>query len=32
MEHILILTHDPDGTRDRFCNNLGFRSGFLRTA
>jgi catechol 2,3-dioxygenase-like lactoylglutathione lyase family enzyme len=27
MEHILILTHDPDGTRDWFCNNLGFRSG-----
>lgn len=28
MEHILILTHDPDGTRDWFCNNLGFRSGY----
>ena len=27
MEHILILTHDPEGTRDWFCNNLGFRSG-----
>lgn len=28
MEHILILTHDPDGTRDWFCENLGFRSGY----
>jgi catechol 2,3-dioxygenase-like lactoylglutathione lyase family enzyme len=28
MEHILILTHDPDGTRDWFCDNLGFRSGY----
>ena len=27
IEHILILTHDPEGTRDWFCNNLGFRSG-----
>jgi catechol 2,3-dioxygenase-like lactoylglutathione lyase family enzyme len=27
MEHILILTHDPEGTRDWFCENLGFRSG-----
>jgi catechol 2,3-dioxygenase-like lactoylglutathione lyase family enzyme len=27
MEHLLILTHDPEGTRDWFCNNLGFRSG-----
>jgi len=27
MEHVLILTHDPEGTRDWFCNNLGFRSG-----
>ena len=27
MEHILILTHDPDATRDWFCDNLGFRSG-----
>ena len=27
MEHILILTHDPEGTRDWFCKNLGFRSG-----
>jgi catechol 2,3-dioxygenase-like lactoylglutathione lyase family enzyme len=28
MEHILILTHDPDATRDWFCENLGFRSGY----
>jgi catechol 2,3-dioxygenase-like lactoylglutathione lyase family enzyme len=28
MEHILILTHDPDATRDWFCTNLGFRSGY----
>jgi catechol 2,3-dioxygenase-like lactoylglutathione lyase family enzyme len=28
MEHILILTHDPEGTRDWFCNNLGFRNGY----
>lgn len=28
MEHILILTHDPDGTRDWFCTNLGFRNGY----
>jgi catechol 2,3-dioxygenase-like lactoylglutathione lyase family enzyme len=27
LEHVLILTHDPDGTRDWFCDNLGFRSG-----
>jgi catechol 2,3-dioxygenase-like lactoylglutathione lyase family enzyme len=27
MEHILILTHDPEGTRDWFCSNLGFRNG-----
>jgi catechol 2,3-dioxygenase-like lactoylglutathione lyase family enzyme len=27
LEHLLILTHDPEGTRDWFCNNLGFRSG-----
>jgi catechol 2,3-dioxygenase-like lactoylglutathione lyase family enzyme len=27
MEHVLILTHDPEGTRDWFCNNLGFVSG-----
>ncbi len=23
MEHLLILTHDPEGTRDWFCHNLG---------
>jgi catechol 2,3-dioxygenase-like lactoylglutathione lyase family enzyme len=28
MEHILILTHDPEGTRDWFCDNLGFVSGY----
>lgn len=28
MEHILILTHDPEGTRDWFCDNLGFRNGY----
>jgi catechol 2,3-dioxygenase-like lactoylglutathione lyase family enzyme len=28
MEHILILTHDPEGTRDWFCENLGFKSGY----
>ncbi|MBU1359490.1 MAG: VOC family protein [Gammaproteobacteria bacterium] len=28
MEHILILTHDPDATRDWFVDNLGFRSGY----
>ncbi len=27
MEHLLILTHDPDATRDWFCDNLGFKSG-----
>jgi catechol 2,3-dioxygenase-like lactoylglutathione lyase family enzyme len=27
LEHVLILTHDPDGTRDWFCNNLGFEVG-----
>ena len=27
MEHILILTDDPEATRDWFCDNLGFRSG-----
>lgn len=27
MEHVLILTHDPDATRDWFCANLGFRDG-----
>ena len=28
LEHLLILTHDPEGTRDWFCDNLGFRNGF----
>lgn len=28
MEHILILTHDPEATRDWFCDNLGFRNGY----
>ena len=28
LEHVLILTHDPEGTRDWFCNNLGFTNGF----
>lgn len=28
LEHILILTHDPDATRDWFCDNLGFREGY----
>lgn len=27
LEHVLILTHDPEGTRDWFCDNLGFRNG-----
>ncbi len=27
LEHILILTHDPDSTRDWFCFNLGFTEG-----
>ena len=27
LEHLLILTHDPDATRDWFVENLGFRSG-----
>jgi catechol 2,3-dioxygenase-like lactoylglutathione lyase family enzyme len=27
MEHILILTPDPDGTRDWWCKILGFREG-----
>ena len=27
LEHILILTDDPEATRDWFCNNLGFRNG-----
>lgn len=28
LEHLLILTHDPEGTRDWFVNNLGFRNGY----
>ena len=28
MEHVLILTHDPEATRDWFCENLGFVSGY----
>ena len=28
LEDLLILTHDPDGTRDWFVNNLGFRDGY----
>jgi catechol 2,3-dioxygenase-like lactoylglutathione lyase family enzyme len=27
MEHLLILTPDPDGTRDWWCNVLGMREG-----
>lgn len=27
MEHILILTHDPPGTRDWWCRVLGLREG-----
>ena len=27
LEHILILTHDPEATRAWFCDNLGFTSG-----
>jgi catechol 2,3-dioxygenase-like lactoylglutathione lyase family enzyme len=27
LEHVLILTDDPDATRDWFVRNLGFRSG-----
>jgi catechol 2,3-dioxygenase-like lactoylglutathione lyase family enzyme len=27
LEHVLILTHDPDATRDWFCEKLGFVSG-----
>ena len=27
LEHVLILTHDSDATRDWFCANLGFRDG-----
>src|SRR5690606_35359296 len=28
LEHLLILTHDPEGTRDWFVQNLGFRNGY----
>lgn len=28
LEHVLILTHDPEGTRDWFCDNLGFTNGY----
>ena len=28
LEHLLILTDDPEGTRDWFVQNLGFRNGF----
>ena len=28
LEHVLVLTHDPEGTRDWFCENLGFRNGY----
>jgi catechol 2,3-dioxygenase-like lactoylglutathione lyase family enzyme len=28
LEHLLILTHDPEGTRDWFCDNLGFVNGY----
>jgi catechol 2,3-dioxygenase-like lactoylglutathione lyase family enzyme len=28
LEHLLILTDDPEGTRDWFCTNLGFRNGY----
>lgn len=28
LEHILILTHDPEATRDWFCDNLGFCNGY----
>ncbi len=27
LEHLLILTHDPEATRDWFVDNLGFRNG-----
>ena len=27
LEHVLILTDDPDATRDWFCDNLGFTAG-----
>ena len=28
LEHLLILTDDPEATRDWFVQNLGFRNGF----
>lgn len=28
LEHMLILTHDPDATRDWYCRNLGFEAGW----
>ena len=28
LEHLLILTHDPEATRDWFVENLGFRNGY----
>jgi len=28
LEHLLILTDDPEGTRDWFVENLGFRNGY----
>ena len=28
LEHVLILTHDPEATRDWFCDNLGFTNGY----
>ncbi|MFI4927518.1 MAG: VOC family protein [Burkholderiales bacterium] len=27
LEHLLILTHDPDATRNWYVRNLGFREG-----
>jgi len=27
LEHLLILTHDPEATRDWYVRNLGFREG-----
>jgi len=27
LEHLLILTHDPDATRDWYVRKLGFREG-----
>lgn len=28
LEHVLILTDDPEATRDWFCHNLGFTEGY----